>query len=215
MFKYTFCFDKRNNLVRQRDSAISLTDANPNLNIYVWVQWCLILCNLMDCSPPGSPVHGILQARILEWVAMPSSRGSSWPISEVAQSCLTLCDSMYYSLPGSSVHGIFQARVLEWGAISFCRVSSRSRDQTKVSHIAGRCFTIWATRESWPMVQPNFLTSTALASRFFTTSTIWEAQIKSNIYLNVWFIWQAFKETPSQVVLVGKNLLANAEDIRD
>ena len=33
----------------------------------------------MDCSPPGSSIHGILQARILEWVAMPSSRGSSWP----------------------------------------------------------------------------------------------------------------------------------------
>ena len=36
-----------------------------------------ILCNPMDCSPAGSSVHGILQARILEWVAMPSSRGSS------------------------------------------------------------------------------------------------------------------------------------------
>ena len=33
----------------------------------------------MDCSPPGSLVHGILQARILEWVAIPFSRGSSWP----------------------------------------------------------------------------------------------------------------------------------------
>ena len=37
----------------------------------------------MDCSPPGSPVHGILQARILEWVAMPSSRESSWPRDQV------------------------------------------------------------------------------------------------------------------------------------
>ena len=37
------------------------------------------LCNPMDCSPPGSSVHGILQARIPEWVAMPSSRGSSQP----------------------------------------------------------------------------------------------------------------------------------------
>ena len=37
----------------------------------------LTLCNLMDCSPPGSSVHGILQARILEQVAMPSSKGSS------------------------------------------------------------------------------------------------------------------------------------------
>ena len=37
------------------------------------------LCNHMDCSPPGSSVHGILQARVLEWVAMPSSRGSPNP----------------------------------------------------------------------------------------------------------------------------------------
>ena len=41
------------------------------------LQWCLTLCNTMDYSPPGSSVHGILQARILEWVAMPSSRESS------------------------------------------------------------------------------------------------------------------------------------------
>ena len=41
------------------------------------LQLCLILCNPMDYSPPGSSVHGILQARILEWVAMASSRGSS------------------------------------------------------------------------------------------------------------------------------------------
>ena len=42
-------------------------------------QWCPALCDLMDCSSPGSSVHGILQARRLEWVAMPSSRGSSRP----------------------------------------------------------------------------------------------------------------------------------------
>ena len=41
----------------------------------------------MDCSPPGSPVHGILQARILEWVAMPSSRGSSLPKNQTRVSC--------------------------------------------------------------------------------------------------------------------------------
>ena len=42
-------------------------------------QSCPALCDPRDCSPPGSSVHGILQARILEWVAMPSSRGSSPP----------------------------------------------------------------------------------------------------------------------------------------
>ena len=41
------------------------------------LQLCPILCNPMDCSPSGSSVHGMLQARILEWVVMPSSRGSS------------------------------------------------------------------------------------------------------------------------------------------
>ena len=40
-------------------------------------QSCPVLCNPMDCNPPGSSVHGILQVRILEWVTMPSSRGSS------------------------------------------------------------------------------------------------------------------------------------------
>ena len=67
--------------------------------------------------------------------------------SEVAQSCLTLCDPMDGSLPGFSIHGIFQARISEWVAISFSR-SSQPRDQTQVSHIVGRCFTPWATREA-------------------------------------------------------------------
>ena len=42
-------------------------------------QSCLTLCDPIDCSPPGSSVHGILQARLLEWVPMPSSRESSPP----------------------------------------------------------------------------------------------------------------------------------------
>ena len=53
-----------------------------------------------------------------------------------------------YSPPGSSVHGIFQARILEWVAIPFSRGSSQPRDRTQVSHIAGRFFTVWATREA-------------------------------------------------------------------
>ena len=42
-------------------------------------QSCPTLCNPMDCSPPGSSVHGILQTRIMEWVAIPFSRGFSQP----------------------------------------------------------------------------------------------------------------------------------------
>ena len=80
-------------------------------------------------------IYILIHLYIYEWV------------NEVAQSCPTLCDPMACSLQGSSVHGIFQERVLEWVAISFSRGSSRPRDWTQVSRIAGRCFTVWATRE--------------------------------------------------------------------
>ena len=50
-------------------------------------QPCLTLCNPVDCSPPGSSVHGILQARILEWVAIPFPRGSFWPRNQGQVSC--------------------------------------------------------------------------------------------------------------------------------
>ena len=48
---------------------------------------CVQLCNPMDYSPPGSSVHGILQARILKWVAIPFSRGSSQPKDQIRVSC--------------------------------------------------------------------------------------------------------------------------------
>ena len=60
-------------LSRKRQGNYSL------LQLCVCAQLWLILCDPMDCGPPGSPVHGILQARILEWVAISSSRGSSRP----------------------------------------------------------------------------------------------------------------------------------------
>ena len=62
---------------------------------------------------------------------------------KVAQSCRTLCDLMDYI-----VHEILQARILEWVAFPFSRGSSQPRDQAQVSHIAGRFFTSWATREA-------------------------------------------------------------------
>ena len=54
-----------------------------------------------------------------------------------------LCDPMDYA-----VHGILQAGILEWVAVPFFRGSSHPRDWTKVSHIMGRFFTSWATREA-------------------------------------------------------------------
>ena len=51
-------------------------------------QSCPTLCDPMDCSPPGSSVHRILQARILEWVAIRFTRGSSWPRNRTWVSCI-------------------------------------------------------------------------------------------------------------------------------
>ena len=66
----------------------------------------------------------------------------------VAKSYLTPCYLVDNSPPGSSAHGILQARILEWAAFPFSRGSSQPRDWTRVSRIAGRRFTIWATREA-------------------------------------------------------------------
>ena len=52
-------------------------------------QSCLTLCDPMGCSPPGSSVHGILQTRILEWVAIPFSRGSSQTRDRIQVPCIT------------------------------------------------------------------------------------------------------------------------------
>ena len=51
-------------------------------------QWSSTLCDSMDCSPPGSSVHGIYQARILEWVAIPFSTESSGPRDGTCVSCI-------------------------------------------------------------------------------------------------------------------------------
>ena len=73
-------------------------------------QSCPTLNDPMDCSLPGSSVHGIFQARVLEWGAIAFSLASS-------------------------VHGIFQARIVEWVAISYSKGASWLRDQNWVSWI--------------------------------------------------------------------------------
>ena len=68
---------------------------NPSTSVYLFMcacsvaQSCLTACDPLDCSLPGSSVHGIFQARILEWVAMPSSRGPSHPRAQTCISCVS------------------------------------------------------------------------------------------------------------------------------
>ena len=60
-------------------------------------QACLILCNLVDCGPPVSSVHGILQARILEWGAVPSSRGSLQPRDQTYLSYVSFISRQFFT----------------------------------------------------------------------------------------------------------------------
>ena len=61
------------------------------------LQLCQALCNPVVCSPPVSSVHGILQARILEWVAIPSSRGSSLPSIKTCVSCISCIAGRFFA----------------------------------------------------------------------------------------------------------------------
>ena len=83
------------------------------------LQSCLTLCNAIDGSQSGSAVPGILQARILEWVA--NSFSNACMHAKSLQLCPTLCDPMDSNSPGSSVHRILYARILEWVAISLSK----------------------------------------------------------------------------------------------
>ena len=107
------------------------------------VTQCPTLSHPMDCSPPGSSIHGIFQARVLQWgaIAFYMYMYMYMYMYLVAQSCPTVCNSMDCSLPSSSVHRILQARILERTAVPFSRGSSRPRDQIHISCIS--CIGSW------------------------------------------------------------------------
>ena len=137
---------------------------------------CPTLSDPMDCSLPGFSVHGIFQARVVEWVGI--AFPDTWLKSilyfitlflslviclcihaKSLESCPTLCDPMDYSLPVSSVHEILQIRVLEWVTVLSSRGSSHTR------------------------MKPASCMSPALAGRFFITSATWEGLICLQYFL--------------------------------
>ena len=111
------------------------------------VQSCPNLCNPMHCSPPDSAVHGIFQARILEWVAISSSRGSSQPRDQTLISCIAggfftcwdigepLCDIIViHGFPDSKQnhwsHEIKRHLLLGWKVMTSLDSILKNRDNT-------------------------------------------------------------------------------------
>ena len=126
------------------------------------LQSCPTLCHPIDGSPPGSTIHGIFQARTLEWVAIAFSNAWKWKIKvKVTQSCLTLSDHMDYGPPGSSVHGIFQASVLEWVAIAF--------SETNMSYFISLNH-LSMTRQNFSLSRPHFKINAKIMINFLMGS---------------------------------------------
>ena len=86
-------------------------------------------------------VHGVSRVGYNSATKQQLSQCLAFVLCLVAQLCPTLCNPVDCSLPDSSVHEILQARILEWITMPSSRGSSQPRDQTQVSHIAGRFFT--------------------------------------------------------------------------
>ena len=72
-----------------KSRAVAVTAFNNHVSVCSVAELCLILCNPEHCSPPGSSVHGIFQATILEWIAISYSRGSSQPRDQTHVSCIS------------------------------------------------------------------------------------------------------------------------------
>ena len=135
-------------------------------------QSCLTLCNPMDYSPPGSSVHSMLQTRVLEWVAMPSSRGSSH---------LPHCRRILYHLTHKG-----KSKNTGVGTYPFSGGTSWPRNQTRVSCIAGR---------SWPTELPvEFLSiSPKTLSPRFNPVPVYRGQILATIPDTNWWVKWPFK----------------------
>ena len=136
------------------------------ISCYYLIKRSSFSCDSMDCSLPGSSVHGISQARLLEWVSISFSRGSSWPrhqnsISCLAggfftteksaaaaaakslQSCLTLCDPIDGSPPGSPVPGI-----LHWSGLPFPSPVNESKKWKWSRSVVSNYWTTWEALKS-------------------------------------------------------------------
>ena len=134
----------------------------------MWVKFaqaCLTLCDPKDCSPPNSSGHEILQAGIVEWVAIPFSKGSSQPRD---QTHVSLIAGRFFT-----IWATWKSKNTGVGSLSFTMGSSQPRNRSGVSCIAGRFFTSWDTKEGWCIIDISPTKGHSTTSRFL----LWSKQV--------------------------------------
>ena len=132
-----------------------------------------LFCDPMDCSPPGSTVHGFLQARILEWVGISSSRGSSRPRDGTHFSCVSCTAGGFFTaepltkLSSVQLLSCVQLFATPWTVTCQAPLSMRFSRQ---EYWSGLPLPLPGDLPD-PGIEPESLIFPALADRFFTTKT--------------------------------------------
>ena len=182
------------------------------------LQSCLTLRDTMNCSPPGSPVHGILQARILEWVAMPFSRGSSWSRDPnyISYVCLVHWHAVSLLLT-PSLGSLYVCRHVYIQYIYvFYAVLSHSDSNQGLNSVLPHCRQIFLPSEhqgsprilEWAVYifsrgssqLRNQTGISCIAGRFFTSWATREAQIYTYVYMCVCIYIYTHTHTPSLTI---------------
>ena len=142
------CFHRPKVQIREYRCGDYLPMGNSRNHGHGWDSWAGVVAQLCPtlCDPMDYTVHGILQARMLEWVAFPFARGSSQPRDRTQVSLIAGRFFTSWATKGSP-------RILEWVAYPFSSGYSRPSNWTRVSCIAGRFFINWAIREALKKMQ--------------------------------------------------------------
>ena len=108
----TYWFELNSTKKEQKQKKFSLPSSFLSKALLFCCQLCPTLCDPMDCSPPGSSVHGIFQARILEWAAISYSRGSSWPKDQTCICCIScIAGRFFITLPPGKPLSVWRQKI--------------------------------------------------------------------------------------------------------
>ena len=171
-----FTSEKYNIRKKSLEGHHKMTKSSAPVLLFITQSW-LTLCNLRDYSPPGSSVHGIHQARILEWVAIPFSRGSSrrrdWTC--ISTSPALQADALPSEPPGKPMYSscVHHAQLLQSCPILHDPMDGSLPGSSVHGVIQARILE-WVAMpssrgSSWPRDWTNVSCGSCIAGRFFTT----------------------------------------------